>query len=67
MPEVSSLGGFCRLVNLGFHDFLKLRTLKFAYRLTICPILNLIGVSLEKARLTENDKWTGNYSVLAVR
>ena len=57
IPEVSSLGGFCRFVNLGFHDFLKLRSLKFCYELTFCPLLNLLGVCVEGARLTRNDKW----------
>jgi SAM-dependent methyltransferase len=66
-PEVSSLGGFCRLLNLGFHDFLKLRPLKFVYQLTLCPLLNLAGLCLESAQLTTNDKWTGNYSVRAVK
>src|SRR5215467_1688997 len=41
-PEVLSLGGFCRLINLGFHDFLKLSPLKSAYRLSVCPVLNLL-------------------------
>jgi SAM-dependent methyltransferase len=67
VPEVSSLGGFCRLINLGLHDFLKLRPLKFAYELTACPLLNLLGLGLEGARLTPNDKWTGNYSLTAVK
>ena len=67
VPEVYSLGGFCRLINLGFHDFLKLRSLKAVYEVTFCPILNLLGLALEKARLTANDKWTGNYSVIAVK
>lgn len=67
IPEVYSLGGFCRLVNLGFHDFLKLRPLKFAYEVSVCPLLNLLGLFLEKAHLTSNDKWAGNYTVIAVK
>lgn len=66
-PEVSSLGGFCRLLNLGFHDFLKLRALKAIYEWTACPVVNLVGLALEKARLTSNDKWAGNYNVIAVK
>ncbi len=65
VPEVFSLGAFCRLMNLGFHDFLKLRPLKFVYEITICPVMNLLGFLLEKARLTSNDKWAGNYNVIA--
>ena len=67
VPEVSSLGGFCRLVNLGFHDFLKLSPLKSAYRISVCPVLNLLGLWLEAMHLTSNDKWTGNYSIIAVK
>ena len=66
-PEVLSLGGFCRLMNLGFHDFLKLSPLKSAYRLSVCPVLNLLGLILEYARLTSNDKWAGNYNIIAVK
>lgn len=66
-PEVRSLGGFCRLMNCGLHDFLKLLPLKFAYRMTGCPVLNLLGLTLEKAALTMNDRWAGNYSVIAVK
>ena len=66
-PEVSSLGGFCRLMNLGFHDFLKLQTLKFAYEVSICPLINILGLLFEKARLTSNDKWAGNYNLIAVK
>lgn len=67
VPEVRSPAGFCRFLNLTLHDFLKLRVLKVAYELTLCPVLNLLGLALEKAHLTNNDQWTGNYSVLAVK
>lgn len=67
VPEVSSVGGFCRLVNLGFHDFLKLKPLKLAYEVTLCPVMNVIGLLLESAQLTSNDKWAGNYSVVAIK
>ena len=66
-PEVLSLGGFCRLINLGMHDFLKLKLLKSIYEVTACPIVNTLGVLLEKARLTSNDYWAGNYDVIAVK
>jgi SAM-dependent methyltransferase len=66
-PEVSSIGGFCRLLNLGFHDFLKFQALKAIYEWTVCPVINLLGLALEHARLTSNDQWTGNYNVIAVK
>ena len=67
VPEVSSVGGFCRLCNLGFRDFLKFRALQIVYEWSVCPLLNLIGLGLENARLTSNDVWTGNYTVIAVK
>ncbi len=66
-PEVRSLGGFCRLINIALHDFLKLPVLRFAYRLTVCPAVNLIGLMLEKASLTLNDRYAGNYNVIALK
>lgn len=66
-PEVSSLGGFCRLLNLGFHDFLKFQLLRTIYEWTACPVINLLGMALERARLTSNDQWAGNYNVIAVK
>jgi SAM-dependent methyltransferase len=49
-PEVSSLGGFCRLMNLGFRDFLKIPALKSAYDVSICPGINLLGLLLARER-----------------
>jgi SAM-dependent methyltransferase len=66
-PEVSSLGGLCRLMNLAFHDVLKLGTLQTLCSLTLCPVLNIIGLFLEKGELTKNNQWTGNYSVMAAK
>ena len=66
-PEVLSLGGFCRLINLGLHNFLKFRPLKTAYEVSACPVLNLLGTFLEKARFTLNDYWSANYDVVAIK
>lgn len=66
-PEVSSLGGLCRLLNIALHDSVKVRVFKVAYASSFCPVLNLMGLALENFRLTSNDRWTGNYSVVAVK
>jgi SAM-dependent methyltransferase len=66
-PEVTSLGAVCRLTNLFLHDSLKLKPLQAAHRLTLCPIMNLFGAGLESASMTQNDRWTGNYSVMAIK
>lgn len=65
--EVSSLGGFCRLVNLGLHDFAAFPVLRKVYEFTFCPLLNLTGLLLERAQLTANERWTGNYSLIAMK
>lgn len=67
VPEVSSLGGFCRLINLGLRDCLRLRPLQSAYEATLCPVINAISLLLECAQLTSNDNWAGNYTVVAVK
>jgi SAM-dependent methyltransferase len=66
-PEVRSPGGFCRLINLGLHDSLKLPALKAIYKVTVCPVFNVFGVLAEKAHVTSNDQWAGNYNVIAVK
>lgn len=67
IPELSSIGGFCRLMNLGLRDLLRLRVLQLAYESSICPVLNLIGLALETAHLTSSDTWAGNYTVIAIK
>jgi hypothetical protein len=41
--------------------------LKALASVTIFPMLNLAGLGLEALRLTQNDQFTPNYSVLAVK
>lgn len=67
VAEVSSLGGLSRLINLGCHDLARFRSVRTLYSATLCPVINLIGLAAERARLTKDDRWTGNYSVMAVK
>ena len=67
VPELYSVGGLIRTVNLGLDTFVRYRNVRQVYRLTMCPILNLIGLGLEKLKLTSNDQFTTNYSVRAVK
>ena len=64
-PEATSVGGVFRLANLCMHEFLKLRFLQNVYRATLCPLVNLLGAALDKA--TQDDRWTANYSVMAIK
>jgi SAM-dependent methyltransferase len=65
VPEVTSLGGLLRTINLGMHHYSHFGPLRRGYELTICPLLNAIGLVLESLNVTKNDQFTSNYSVLA--
>lgn len=65
VPEVFSLGGFCRMVNAAFDVFAKYRFVRRAFRYSLFPMVNLAGLGLEGLRLSTNDQLTGNYSALA--
>ena len=66
-PEVTSVGGVFRFANLCMHDFLRPPLLKGLYSATFCPILNLLGAGLDRALGTQDDRWTANYSVRAIK
>jgi SAM-dependent methyltransferase len=65
MPETSSMGGLFRTANLAIHTLAHFSTLRKLLELSLCPSLNLAGLALEKLRLTSNDQFAANYSVLA--
>jgi SAM-dependent methyltransferase len=67
IPETSSLGGLLRTANLGLHTFARYRPLQKLHAFTTCPCLNLFGMALENLRLSKNDQFAPNYSVLAVK
>lgn len=46
-PEARSVGGFCRLANLGVHHVLKLPILQFAHGIKLCLVINLFGTLLK--------------------
>jgi hypothetical protein len=54
-------------VNLALDTFVRYQTARRIYRMTVCPVLNLLGFGLERLRLTSNDQFTTNYSVRAVK
>jgi SAM-dependent methyltransferase len=67
VPELHSLAGLIRTVNLGLNSFVRYRALRRLYSLTVCPVLNVLGLALEKMNLTSNDQFTTNFSVRAVK
>jgi hypothetical protein len=65
VPEVFSLGGFCRMVNASLDIFAKYGIVRRALSIGVFPIINLVGLGLEGLALSSNDQIAGNYSVLA--
>jgi hypothetical protein len=66
-PETSSLGGLLRTLNVAMLNFAYFRLLRKCLEVTLCPCLNLAGLALENTKLTANDQFTPNYSVLAIK
>jgi SAM-dependent methyltransferase len=67
VPELYSVGGLIRTLNQGLDTFVRYRSARRAYRWTIGPVLNLLGLGFEKLKLTSNDQFTTNFSVKAVK
>ena len=67
VPELYSVGSVIRTLNLAFDTFVRNERVRWVYRRTACPVLNVLGLAVEKLNLTSNDQFTANYSVLAVR
>lgn len=65
VPEVFSLGGFCRLINAGLNIFAKYEFVRRSFSVTIFPLVNIAGLVLEKLSLSTNDQMAGNYCALA--
>lgn len=65
VAEGSSVVGFFRTVNACFDIFSRYPWARFAYRHSICPVVNLAGALLEALSGRRNEQFTVNYSVLA--
>lgn len=67
VPEMHSIAGLVRTINLGLDTFVRYEAARRAYRMTVCPVLNLLGRGLETMNLGANDLFTTNYSVRATK
>jgi SAM-dependent methyltransferase len=65
IPELHSVAGLIRTLNLGLDMFVRYELARSIYRLTVSPMLNCLGLGLERMNLTHNDQFTTNYSVMA--
>jgi hypothetical protein len=69
VPEIFSVGGLLRAVNLGANSFAsKNRAIFKLYEVTGGLALNLLGLACERLKLAAtNDQFAPNFSVRAVR
>jgi SAM-dependent methyltransferase len=67
IPELHSVAGLIRTVNIGLDLFVRYNSARHVYRFTVCPVLNVLGLVLETLKLSSNDQFTPNYSVRAMR
>ncbi len=67
VPELYSAGSVVRTVNLALDAFVHYTPARWLYRRTGCPLLNLLGLGIEKLSLSANDQFTANYSVRAMK
>ena len=67
VAELDSLRSIIRTVNLALDTFVRYNSARRVYRLSICPMFNLLGLGIEKLNLTSNDRFAANFSVRAVK
>jgi SAM-dependent methyltransferase len=68
VPELSSVGGLLRSLNLAAASFAsKNRAILKLYEVTACPAMNLVGLAGERLKLAASDQFAPNFSVRAVR
>lgn len=67
VPELYSAGSVIRTINLALDAFVHYGPARWLYRRTACPLLNLLGLGIEKVGLSSNDQFTANYSVRAIK
>jgi len=67
IPELHSISSLVRTINLGLDAFVRYEIARRVYRRTLSPMLNLLGLWLERMKLTSNDQFTTNFSVKAVK
>lgn len=65
VAEGSSVAGFFRTVNTCLDVFVRYPAARFLYRHSLAPLVNLLGVLLEKLSGQRNEQFAVNYSVLA--
>jgi SAM-dependent methyltransferase len=65
VAEGSSVAGFFRTVNTCLDIFVRYPALRYIYRHSLAPVVNLLGALMEKLSGLRNEQFTANYSVRA--
>jgi SAM-dependent methyltransferase len=63
--EGGSITGVCRTVNAGLNTFAKYRPIRYLLRATVFPVVNIVGLLMERLAHSDNQQFTPNYSVRA--
>ena len=67
VPELHDMGGLVRNINAGLSMIFRPKGIRGIYRWTACPLLNILGLALEKLNLRSTDMLTSNYSIRAAK
>jgi SAM-dependent methyltransferase len=67
LPEGGSVVGLFRTINTGFGIIVRYPSLRAVYLWTLCPIINLLGYAIDKCVSSENQQFTANFSVWAMK
>lgn len=65
VPENGSIAGFFRTLNVGLHTFARPVALRQLLCYTVVPLLNLVGLGLDRMVNSQNDVFAVNYSAIA--
>jgi SAM-dependent methyltransferase len=67
LPEGGSVIGLFRTINMGLGITVRYPFLRSIYRWTVCPIVNLLGYTIDKCARSDNEQFTANYSAWAMK
>jgi SAM-dependent methyltransferase len=67
LPEGGSIVGFFRTINACLDVFVRSVGLRKIFRHTLCPVINLSGLLLDRFSGSKNDQFVANYSVRAIK
>jgi SAM-dependent methyltransferase len=65
VPEASSVASFFRYLNWSLSIFCRYEPIRQIFHHTAVPLINLVGLALERLANSHNDNLTGNYSIIA--